>query len=120
MATTFFIIPNVRTKSSSIKESSGIEFLCPTNTVMTGRYHKGDENGKTKYATAIVIANGTEAKTTSEITSESFKESSGKWFVTDKDRVMVGRVHKGDENGKTFYVSAELVIDTSIKEPAPN
>lgn len=180
MAATFFIIPNVRMKSTSIKESSGIEFLCPANTVMTGRYHKGDENGSTqyeyatlkaideqgnevqasiqvtdvqwsdeikestglgfqapanrvivgrwhkgdengytKYATAIVIANGTEAKTTNEVTSASFKESSGTWFVTDKDRVMVGRVHKGDENGKTFYVSAELVIDTAIKEPAP-
>ena len=26
---------------------------------------------------------------------------------------------KGDENGKTFYISAELIIDSSIKEPAP-
>lgn len=180
MANKFYIVPNVRSKSASIKESSGIEFLCPTNTVMTGRWHKGDENGqtqyeyatlkaideygnivqakievtdirwsselkessgsgfqapsnrvivgrwhkgdengRTKYATAVVKADGVIAQATNEITSASFKESSGTWFITDSRRVIVGRVHKGDENGKTFYISAELIIDSSIKEPAP-
>lgn len=33
------IIPNVRSLSSSMKESDSY-YLCPTNTVMTGRYHK--------------------------------------------------------------------------------
>lgn len=179
MANKFYIVPNVRTKSSVIKESSGTEFLCPTNTVMTGRWHKGDENGqtqyeyatlkaidengndvsakievtdiqwsaeikesassfrasnnrvivgrwhkgdengKTKYATAIVRANGVIAQTTSDLTSSNIKESSGIWFVTDADRVIVGRGHKGDENGYTWYISAKLLIDSSLKDPAP-
>lgn len=54
MANKFYIVPNVRTKSSVIKESSGTEFLCPTNTVMTGRWHKGDENGQTQYEYATL------------------------------------------------------------------
>ena len=180
MANKFYIVPNVRSKSASIKESSGIEFLCPANTVMTGRwhkgdengqtqyeyatlkaideqgntvqakievtdiqwgtsfkessgsgyyapanrvlvgrYHKGDENGQTRYATAIVKVNGEIAQTIELLKSTSFKESFGTWFVTDAQRVLVGRVHKGDENGQTYYVSAKLVIDSTLKEPAP-
>lgn len=39
----FYIIPNQRTTTAGIKEK-GSNFTCPANTVMTGRYHKGDEN----------------------------------------------------------------------------
>lgn len=41
----FYIIPDKRTVTSGTKESKSY-FLCPSNTVMTGRYHKGDEMGK--------------------------------------------------------------------------
>lgn len=54
MATKFYIVPNIRSKSAQIKESSGVKFLCPTNTVMTGRWHKGDENGLTYNIQGIV------------------------------------------------------------------
>lgn len=40
----FYIVPDKRTVTSGMKENKS-NFLCPTNTVMTGRYHKGDENG---------------------------------------------------------------------------
>lgn len=43
MASQLFVIPNLRYKTTSIKESSGEEFLCPNGTVMTGRCHSGDE-----------------------------------------------------------------------------
>lgn len=87
MANKFYIVPNVRSKSASIKESSGIEFLCPTNTVMTGRWHKGDENGQTQYEYATLKAideygNIVQAKI--EVTdirwSSELKESSGSGF----------------------------------------
>ena len=41
----FYIVPNRRTVTSGMKESCSY-FLCPTNAVMTGRYHSGDENGR--------------------------------------------------------------------------
>ena len=44
----FYIITDKRTVTTGMKESSSY-FLCPSNTVMTGRYHKGDENGQTQY-----------------------------------------------------------------------
>ncbi len=180
MANNFYIVPNVRAKSAKIKESSGTEFLCPRNTVMTGRWHEGDENGETqyeyatlkaidengnevkaqidvtdiqwsdsiiessgygyiatanrvivgrmhtgdengytKYATAIVKANGVLATVIDPRNSASFKESSGVWFVTDAQRIIIGRVHSGDENGLTYFVTARLVINADSQKPAP-
>lgn len=37
-------------------KESGSYFLCPTNAVMTGRYHSGDENGQTQYEYATLKA----------------------------------------------------------------
>ncbi len=114
----FYIIPNQRTVTSGIKES-GSYFLCPANTVMTGRYHRGDENGQTQYATAIVKIDGKATILEEGINSSSIKESSGIWFKTDANRVITGRHHSGDENGRTYYSSARIVISYSSTEPAP-
>lgn len=92
--------------SSAIKESSGSGFWAPENRVIVGRYHKGDENGVTEYATAVIFVNGELAKTIDRESHASFKESSGTWFVTNAQRVIVGRVHKGDENGLTHNILA--------------
>lgn len=93
--------------SEEIKESDS-NYTAPSGRVLVGRYHKGDENGVTKYATAIVRVNGLPVTTFSFETSPSVKESSGTWFTTDAERVLVGRVHTSDENGQTFYISARL------------
>lgn len=71
MTNKYYIVPNIRTKSTSIKESSGVEFLCPNNTVLTGRYHKGDENGQTQYEYAtlkVVDEQGKTVQATIEVT----------------------------------------------------
>lgn len=114
----FYIIPDKRTVTSGMKES-GSYFLCPSNTVMTGRYHKGDENGQTQYATAIIKIDGKTTTLEEGINSPSIKESSGIWFKTDENRVMTGRHHSGDENGQTYYTSAKVTINYSSTEPAP-
>ena len=54
------IIPDKRSVSTSMKESNS-SFLCPSNCVITGRWHKGDENGQTQYEYAtlkVVDENG--------------------------------------------------------------
>lgn len=53
---TIFVIPGKRFESASIKESDGKTFQCPENTVLTGRYHSGDENGYTVYQYATLKA----------------------------------------------------------------
>lgn len=104
---------------SSIKESSGNGYDAPANRVIVGRQHKGDENGQTQYATAIIKIDGKTTTLEEGINSPSIKESSGIWFKTDENRVMTGRHHSGDENGQTYYTSAKVTINYSSTEPAP-
>jgi len=180
MATKLFIIPNERFESGDIKESDGTIYLCPTGSVMTGRWHSGDENGNTKYqyatlkavdetgqqqnvtievtdiqwsdeiqessgtlfqapadrvivgrqhtgdengmtryATAVVLVDGVAASTIAVQTSGAIIESSGEWFMAGPERVIVGRQHYDDENGITYYYTAKLLIDNTVYEPAP-
>lgn len=112
-------VENVRWETS-IKESSGNGYFAPTNRVIVGRQHRGDENGQTSYATAIIKIDGRSTVLEEGTTSTSIKESSGIWFKTDSNRVMTGRHHSGDENGRTYYTSARVVIPSSSTGPAPS
>lgn len=105
------IIPLQRGESAQMKEKNSF-FQCPTNTVMTGRWHAGDENGQTKYQYASLQAidntgQPIEATITVEdgIWSNWFKESSGAGFTASAGRVIIGREHQGDENGNTRYLT---------------
>ena len=113
----FYIIPDKRTVTSGMKES-GSYFLCPSNTVMTGRYHKGDENGQTQYEYATLKAvdvNGNLVSGTITVEDvkwdSSIKESSGNGYDAPANRVIVGRQHKGDENGQTRYATAKILFN---------
>lgn len=92
------------------KESSGQGFDALNNRVLVGREHKGDENGLTRYATAIVRFNDNNCMTADRVSSDSIKESKGIWCCSDSERVMTGRHHTGDENGSTYYI----IIQSSI------
>jgi len=111
------IVPKTKTVSAAQKEK-GSYFLCPQETVMTGRYHSGDENGQTNYEYASLKAVDEDGNTVAgtitveDITwSSAFKESSGKNFQAGANRVIVGRQHSGDENGKTQYATAIVKIN---------
>ena len=113
----FYIVPNRRTVTSGMKES-GSYFLCPTNAVMTGRYHSGDENGQTQYEYATLKAVDENGNAVAGIITvedvrwdSSLKESSGSGYDALSGRVIVGRQHQGDENGQTQYATAIVKID---------
>lgn len=130
-----FIIPNTRSISSSMKESKS-SFLCPSNTVMTGRYHTGDENGQTEYEYSTLKAIDSKGNVVSgTITIEDVKwdrsiKESAEGYNAPTNRVIVGRQHDGDENGQTKYATAivkfngkptyvnNTVISQAIKESA--
>ena len=104
------IIPDVRTVTAGIKESDSY-FLCPANTVMTGRYHYDDENGQTQYEYATLKAvdeNGNIVSRTITVEnvlwSPAIKESDSSYISAN--RVIVGRQHNGNENGDTKYATA--------------
>lgn len=120
----YYIIPDIRNKSSLIKESNS-DYSCPTNTVLTGRWHKGDENGKTQYEYAtlkVIDSDGNQIScnvTVEDIQwSVRIKESSNTGYDSPNGRVIVGRKHEGDENGQTQYATGIIKIDgesTSIE-----
>ncbi|WP_143519191.1 hypothetical protein [Pseudomonas sp. QTF5] len=92
--------------SDNIKES-GSEYVCPTNMVMVGREHDGDENGNTRYKCAFLngpmgqlqVAPG--AWSAGQAESDHSLECAG-------NQVLVGRKHDGDENGHTYHKCATL------------
>lgn len=100
------------------KESSGQGFDALNNRVLVGREHRGDENGKTRYATAIVQFKGKNCMTTDRVSSSSIKESKGVWCCSDSERVMTGRHHSGDENGRTYYNYSKIYSLEPSTEPA--
>jgi calcium-dependent phosphoinositide phospholipase C len=92
------------TWSGEIKESDGTSYLCPTDKVMTGRQHQGDENGKTKYQCSPLSYQGRAVPVNPNAGSWSAEivESTSQ-FVCPDGQILNGRYHKGDENGKTKY-----------------
>ncbi|WP_063819328.1 hypothetical protein [Herbidospora cretacea] len=83
------------------------EFTCPTNMVLTGREHYGDEGAWTTYHCSFVFINEEQAMVGLEPWSSSQKESKSS-YTAPPGRVLAGRAHQGDENGQTRYRPASL------------
>lgn len=96
--------------SGAIKESSGINYVCPSNRVMIGRAHYGDENGSTYYQCCNLNDLGLVLLVDTPTCAWSFgiKESNGFAYTCPWPKVMTGRDHHGDENGTTYYHCCEL------------
>ncbi|ATB30172.1 hypothetical protein [Melittangium boletus] len=117
-AQTILIVPLERTDSSSMKESNS-SYTCPSDKVLTGRMHTGDENGQTTYQCASLEA--IDADTLAPISgtirieaqnwSGNIKESSGTWYNAPAGMVLIGRAHDGDENGNTRYRPARITLN---------
>lgn len=85
-----------------IKESSNTAYTCPENKVMTGREHRGDANGNTRYQCANATLDKILIKVDAYNWSVDFKEPSHE-FACSTGQIMIGRVHSGDANGTTKY-----------------
>ena len=111
-----FLRPKDRQRTSNPKKASQ-GYDAPYGKVIVGRRHSGDENGKTWFEDAGLeavdesgnIVSG-EISVTSVEWSEWSKESSGQGFDALNNRVLVGREHRGDENGKTRYATAIVLF----------
>lgn len=121
-----YIVPDVRTVSEVQLDEANSNFVCPANTVMTGRQHTGDEHGRTYYEYATLKAVDSSGNCLNlTITVEepqwsgNIKESAGTEFKAPSGRVIVGRKHTGDENGNTEYKTAIIKVNgkgTTITE----
>lgn len=110
----YYIVPATRTVTAGMHEKDST-FLCPANSVLTGRYHTGDENGLTQYATGIIKFNGHITEIKNYTTSEPYKESAAGWFKTSSNQIITGRHHYSDENGYTYYCMGTVSCDVTVK-----
>lgn len=88
------------------ESDSGSFFQAPQGRVLTGRQHAGDENGNTRYQTAVVLFNGNSTSVVSAgslLPDISLVESQGAFFRSASRFILVGRTHNDDENGETTY-----------------
>lgn len=84
-------------------ENKGEWFTCPQDTVMTGREHKGDETGDTRYRCGQLMK-GTQQMSIHKSTewSDALDEHNH-GFLCKIGTFMVGRWHEGDEKDDTRY-----------------
>ena len=104
------VVTVVATGWSTSQRESGSYFVCPTNQVMIGRIHRGDENGQTQYQCGLVKNDGHTFEvpgSTAQWSSWCDKESSCT-YICPPGKIMTGRQHNGDENGETRYQCAEV------------
>ncbi|WP_066371132.1 hypothetical protein [Herbidospora mongoliensis] len=82
-------------------------FFCPANEVITGRAHQKDENGPTTYWCGKIVIDGEQVSVSTyhyvDAQTEPFS-----WFEAPEANAMVGREHRGDENGVTTTYFALL------------
>ncbi|WP_181874199.1 hypothetical protein [Marinitenerispora sediminis] len=94
--------------TQTVRESAGVPVVCPTNQVLLGRAHSGDENGSTTYYCGLILIDGQQVQVSAPIWSGSQRESDS-FFAAPVNQVLVGRQHSGDENGQTRYLYARIV-----------
>ncbi len=107
---------------ASFKESEGVAGTGDAKCVLScqcfaGRKHEGDENGKTSYRCGILtfieqdplIFTKYELVYSDVRISPSQKESLSD-FQCSPSSVIVGRHHKGDENGQTYYYYRDIWV----------
>ncbi|MFC7330285.1 hypothetical protein [Marinactinospora rubrisoli] len=93
--------------TQTVRESDGVPVVCPTNQVLLGRSHSGDENGSTTYYCGLILIDGQVVQVSAPSWSGSQRESNS-FFAAPANQVLVGRQHSGDENGQTRYATASM------------
>lgn len=115
-------VPALKIETKELEKESSSEFVCPEDDqIIVGRYHKGDENGKTqyKYGKIKIVRRLNESSNLKAVgirlsktfSSERMKESSS-GFLND-NVVIVGRKHSGDENGETSYLYKRVFVESA-------
>lgn len=82
---------------------------CPTDQVLLGRAHYGDENGTTTYYCGLILIDGQQVQVSAPTWSDSQRESNSA-FAAPHNQALVGRLHTGDEHGSTRYATASMTL----------
>ena len=113
-------------KKQSCKKGKGCDgqnpkgyYKAPDGYVFTGREHRDDENGDTRWEVGrVYVSNGKTKKPVtmySPANSEEYGEHKGEndygWSGKNGAYIMTGYYHTGDEEGSSWYTSAKAKVD---------
>ncbi|MEU1722807.1 hypothetical protein ACNF49_40255 [Actinomadura sp. ATCC 39365] len=98
----------IRPGHSATVQESDHKFLCPTNEVLIGREHIGDENADTTYWCGRIYIDNEQVTTLRLSFLGSTEPENESFFVTQAHQALTGRSHDGDENGYTSYYTGAL------------
>ncbi|SNT43996.1 hypothetical protein SAMN05216276_104334 [Streptosporangium subroseum] len=99
---------NILDWTPGVKESKST-YVAPANWALVGRSHSGDENGLTRYRPATLFWQGRQVSLTGATWTGEYRESNHTTHAP-YNQVMTGRLHTGDENGKTQYQYATVTF----------
>lgn len=90
-------------------------FLCPDNTVIVGRHHKGDERESTTYRYGrLEFLDAAHAENYEILMGEArwsvMQKESASDFRCENGHVIIGRKHDDDENGQTQYLTCSVTV----------
>ncbi|MEU8378615.1 hypothetical protein [Streptosporangium sp. NPDC048865] len=94
---------------SAAQRESRSNYVAPLDQALVGRSHSGDENGDTRYRTGALYWQNRQVRLTGAAWTGEHKESSHT-TQAGHNQVMTGRLHSGDENGKTRYQYATVTF----------
>lgn len=102
--------------SKWISESDGTAFSCPTNQVVSLRFHVNGADGDTQYrCQSLELRRSGDDRvrpvTTKNATWSSGVRESDSEYTCPTDTVMVGRQHTGNEHGTTKYQCAAPFVE---------
>ncbi|MGC5013667.1 hypothetical protein ACLQ2R_23140 [Streptosporangium sp. DT93] len=98
----------IRAGKTSILKQSDSKFNCPTNEVLIGREHRGDENGDTTFHCGRVFIDGIQVTVLKLDFWGTRTDENDHDYHAPQNRAIVGIRHDGDENGDTVYYSGSL------------
>ena len=78
--------------------------------VITGRQHKDDENGMTRYQTGVVKYGNKNVEVKLYANADLItRENGGRVVLPKENLVIIGIKHEGDENGLTTYCQGYII-----------
>ncbi len=96
-------------RKSQSQEEHKSYFVCPLDTVITGREHEKKEEGRTwHFCAPLTDYQGKPLQVVPQPWSSRMKESDHT-FECPGQQVLIGRRHEGDENGDTWYRCGQLL-----------
>ncbi|MFI6792170.1 hypothetical protein ACIBG4_33075 [Nonomuraea sp. NPDC050383] len=109
----------IRPGQVSTLRQSNSKFSCPTNEVLIGREHRGDENGDTTFRCGRIYIDNVQVTVLKVDIWGTKTDENSHDYHTPANQAITGIRHDGDENGDTIYYSGALFLGGQAVQITP-